>query len=137
MQNTYKIAIFDMNAGHPNEGMRCIKMLAGYFLAKSEIEGNYDIFEVRVKGELPALQDYDIYISSGGPGSPLISGEAWETDYFDLLDEMLNHNLITTYQEIYVLNMSFVSIGMLTLGSWPGLPKGDLLLLGSCPFIRP
>ncbi|MGB5554391.1 MAG: GMP synthase [Flavobacteriaceae bacterium] len=93
MQNTYKIAILDMNAGHPNEGMRCIKMLAGSFLAKSEIEGKYDIFEVRVKGELPALQDYDIYISSGGPGSPLISGEAWETGYFNLLDEILRHNL--------------------------------------------
>ena len=82
-----------MNACEPNEGMRCIKMLTGDFLAKPHIKGNYDVFEVRVAGELPKLQDYDIFISSGGPGSPLISGEDWERNYFDLLDGILYHNL--------------------------------------------
>lgn len=93
MQNTYKIAILDMNACHANEGMRCIRMLAGDFLAKEGIQGNYDVFEVRVAGGVPNLQDYDIFISSGGPGSPLISGEAWETEYFGLLDDILRYNL--------------------------------------------
>lgn len=93
MQNTYKIAILDMNACEPNEGMRCIRMLAGEFLAKEGINGNYDVFEVRVAGEVPRLGDYDIFISSGGPGSPLISGEAWENKYFGLLDDLLYHNL--------------------------------------------
>ena len=93
MQNTYKIALLDMNAGEPNEGMRCIKMLAGEFLAKEGIEGNYDVFEVRVEGQIPRLEEYDIFISSGGPGAPLIFGEAWEKDYFDLLDNILRHNL--------------------------------------------
>lgn len=93
MQNTYKIAILDMNAGHPNEGMRCIKMLAGDFLAQNERKGTYDIFEVRLKGEIPNLKDYDIFISSGGPGSPLASGEDWEKNYFDFLDALLYHNL--------------------------------------------
>ena len=82
-----------MNAGATNEGMRCIKMLAGEFLAQEGIDGHYDVFEVRIAGRIPKLEDYDIYISSGGPGSPLISGEAWETDYFDLLDSLLRHNL--------------------------------------------
>lgn len=93
MQNTYKIALLDMNAGVANEGMRCIKMLAGEFLAKDDIQGSYDIFEVRVKGEIPMLDDYDIFISSGGPGSPFILGDPWEKDYFDLLDNLLRHNL--------------------------------------------
>ena len=93
MHNTYRIAILDMNAGEPNEGMRCIKMLAGEFLAKDGIMGQYDIFEVRVKNEIPNIDDYDIYISSGGPGSPLISGEAWEENYFGFLDNLLFHNL--------------------------------------------
>ena len=93
MQNTYKIALLDMNACEPNEGMRCIKMLAGDFLEKEGIKGNYDVFEVRVAGEVPRLQDYDIFISSGGPGSPLISGDDWETKYFGLLDDLLYHNL--------------------------------------------
>ena len=93
MQNTYKIAILDMNAGEPNEGMRCIRMLAGEFLAKESIAGNYEVFEVRVEAQLPKLEDFDIFISSGGPGSPLIMGEAWEEGYFKLLDEILHHNL--------------------------------------------
>ena len=93
MQNTYNIALMDMNAGEPNEGMRCIKMLAGEFLAKEGIEGNYDVFEVRVEGQIPKLEAYDIFISSGGPGAPLIFGEAWEKDYFELLDQILSHNL--------------------------------------------
>ncbi len=82
-----------MNAGHPNEGMRCIKMLASDFLSQNEKKGKYDIFEVRLKGEIPNLKDYDIFISSGGPGSPLVSGEEWEKAYFDFLDALLYHNL--------------------------------------------
>lgn len=93
MENTYKIAILDMNAGVTNEGMRCIKMIAGQFLEKEKTKGTYDIFDVRVTNELPDIKDYDIFISSGGPGSPLISGEAWETPFFNFLDELLHHNL--------------------------------------------
>ncbi len=93
MQTTHRIAILDMNAGRPNEGMRCIKMLVGDFLAQEEIKGNYDIFEVRIEGQVPNIEDYDIFISSGGPGSPLISGESWEAKYFGFLDAILQHNL--------------------------------------------
>ena len=93
MQNTYKIAILDMNAKQANEGMRCIKKLTEEFLEQEGIEGSYDIFEVRIAGEIPKLEDFDIFISSGGPGSPLISGEAWEINYFGFLDALLHHNL--------------------------------------------
>lgn len=93
MQNTYKIAILDMNAGHPNEGMRCITMLTEDFLSKDGIKGQYDIFDVRVKNEIPKLEDYDIFISSGGPGTPLLMGESWEEKYFYFLDSVLHHNL--------------------------------------------
>ncbi|MBJ2172651.1 GMP synthase [Aureibaculum sp. A20] len=93
MRSTYKIAILDMNEGVPNEGMRCIKMLVGQFLAQEGIKGNYDIFEVRVKGEIPKIDKYDIYISSGGPGSPKLTGSQWETDYFNLIDSILSQNL--------------------------------------------
>lgn len=93
MHNTYKIALLDMNADAPNEGMRCIKMLVGDFFAKDKIKGSYDIFNVRVTGEIPDIRDYDIFISSGGPGSPLLSGESWEAGYFSFLDDVLRHNL--------------------------------------------
>jgi len=93
MNSIYKIAILDMNAGVPNEGMRCIKMLVGQFLAEEGIQGNYDVFDVRVKAEIPNVTEYDIFISSGGPGSPLLLEEEWETGYFMFLDSILNHNL--------------------------------------------
>ena len=82
-----------MNAGEPNEGMRCLKMLAGEFLAQDGIQGHYDVFEVRIKGEIPLLGEYDIYLSSGGPGSPLVTGQEWEYKYFGFLDALLLHNL--------------------------------------------
>ena len=93
MQTKYKIAVLDMNAGHANEGMRCIKMLVEQFLDQKHIKGNYDVFDVRVKNEIPKIKDYDIFISSGGPGTPLIVGELWENNYFNFLDAVLLHNL--------------------------------------------
>lgn len=94
IQNRYKIAILDMNAGHPNEGMRCIKMLVNQFLAGEGIDGSFDVFEVRVNAEIPGVEDYDIFISSGGPGSPILTREPWENSYVGLLDNLLNHNLV-------------------------------------------
>ncbi len=82
-----------MNAGHANEGMRCIKALVTEFLSQDDISGNFDVFEVRVEGEIPLVEDYDIFISSGGPGAPMILGEPWEADYFNFLDALLHHNL--------------------------------------------
>lgn len=93
MNSNYKIAVLDMNAGQSNEGMRCITALMGEFLAQDGVKGTYDIFEVRVAQELPNLNAYDIFISSGGPGSPLKTGAAWENKYFDFLDSILYHNL--------------------------------------------
>ncbi len=94
MHPTYKIAILDMNAGQPNEGMRCIKMLVEQFFENEEVGGDYQIFDVRTNYELPELLDYDIFISSGGPGSPKENGEKWEKKYFRFLDEIYGHNLL-------------------------------------------
>jgi GMP synthase-like glutamine amidotransferase len=94
MHPTYKIAILDMNAGQPNEGMRCIKMLVQQFLDKDDVQGEYQIFDVRVDHKLPELEDFDIYISSGGPDSPKPIGEKWEKKYFRFLDELYDHNLL-------------------------------------------
>src|SRR6056297_996846 len=93
MQIKYNIAVLDMNAGHANEGMRCIKMLVEQFLGQKNIKGNYDVFDVRINNEIPKIKDYDMFISSGGPGTPLIVGELWENTYFNFLDAVLLHNL--------------------------------------------
>ena len=83
----HRLAILDMNAGHPNQGMRCLRRLAGDFAERLE----YDTFDVRAAGEVPGT-DFDIYLCSGGPGSPLASHQEWETQFFGLLDELWDHN---------------------------------------------
>ena len=92
-----------MNAGVQNEGMRCIKMIVGQFLAQEDVEGTYDVFEVRTKNVIPDIADYDIFISSGGPGSPKIADEAWEWPYFKFLDGVLTHNLINQNKKFLFL----------------------------------
>lgn len=101
MKGNYRIAILDMNGEAPNEGMRCIKTLAGEFLAEEGIKGHYDVFEVRVQNEIPDIDQYDIFISSGGPGSPFKTGAEWESNYFGFLDGILSHNL-SSHQKKYV-----------------------------------
>jgi len=81
-----KAAIIDLYNNEANEGIRCIKdILTGAGL-------KYDIFDTRYKDEIPGM-DYDIFISSGGPGDPFDGeGKPWETKYFNLLDEINNAN---------------------------------------------
>lgn len=80
-----------MYDNYPNEGMRCIKQLSNQFLSNENIEGSYDVFNVRANEEVPDL-GYDIFISSGGPGSPLPSGANWEKKYFRFIDSLIEHN---------------------------------------------
>ncbi|TAE05808.1 MAG: GMP synthase [Bacteroidetes bacterium] len=86
-----KIAVLDMYEGHANEGMRCIRQLIQDFLSKEGIQGKYEVFDVRLKNELPDLS-YDVFISSGGPGSPLPSDAEWEKNYFRLIHDIFAHN---------------------------------------------
>ena len=86
-----RIAILDMYARAPNEGMRCIRQLLARSAAEHDLPFQVDTFDVRTGNAVPGL-DYDVYISSGGPGSPLASGEAWEPRYFAFIDALLAHN---------------------------------------------
>ncbi|MBC6610082.1 GMP synthase [Hymenobacter sp. BT507] len=86
-----KIAVLDMYNNFPNQGMRCILKILHQLQADVSVPVSYDVFNVRAEMAVPGL-DYDIYISSGGPGSPLPSDEAWETPYFALIDQLLAWN---------------------------------------------
>jgi homoserine O-succinyltransferase/O-acetyltransferase len=87
-----RVAILDMNEGKPNQGMRCIREILNQFSDANNIDLEWDEFEVRLQQQIPAL-DYDIYISSGGPGSPLESeGSEWEKIYFNWLDNLMAWN---------------------------------------------
>lgn len=88
-----RIAVLDLNAGLPNQGMRCIREILEKYREDQQLEMEYDVFEVRTKDEVPGT-DYDIYISSGGPGSPYDGeGLVWEEKYFQLLTDLQEHNL--------------------------------------------
>ena len=80
-----------MYDNYPNEGMRCIHQLVQKVQHEEQIELTVDVFNVRADNQLPGL-DYDIYISTGGPGSPLASNESWERHYFFLIDRLFDYN---------------------------------------------
>ena len=86
-----RIAILDMYDNAPNEGMRCIRQLLTRGAAENGVSFAVDTFNVRAENALPGLE-YDLYISTGGPGSPLPLGEAWEPRYFAFIDSLLAHN---------------------------------------------
>jgi GMP synthase-like glutamine amidotransferase len=88
-----KIAILDLYEGEANEGMRCIVELIEKFGTEENISIQYEIFDVRLKNQIADL-NFDVYISTGGPGSPLDSaGTAWEKIYFELIDSILSYNI--------------------------------------------
>ena len=86
MKGKIKLAILDMNNAEPNEGLRCIAQIVSAF--KDEIDCK--IFDVRAKNELPDLS-YDIFISSGGPGSPLDEGK-WRKPYLGFMQQLWDFN---------------------------------------------
>jgi homoserine O-succinyltransferase len=87
-----RVAILDLYEGQPNQGMRCIRELLAAFSRTHDLRLTVDEFEVRLEKKVPDLS-YDIYISSGGPGSPLDSvNTAWEEAYFGWLGQVEAHN---------------------------------------------
>jgi GMP synthase-like glutamine amidotransferase len=97
-----KVAIIDMNNGASNQGMRGIKEILAKYRKDHEVEFALDVFDVRQKNELPGL-DYNIYISTGGPGSPYDgAGEEWENGFFDLLGQLHDFNATSDQEKKYV-----------------------------------
>jgi homoserine O-succinyltransferase/O-acetyltransferase len=79
-------------AGVPNQGMRCLReILEAHDGQMAGLSVLWDEFDVRGREEVPGL-DYDVYLSSGGPGSPFDGeGSAWEARYFGWLDALWAH----------------------------------------------
>ena len=91
-KKSIRIAILDMNEGFINQSMRCIREILNQFGENNQLDLSWDEFEVRLEKQVPDLS-YDIYISSGGPGSPLESeGSQWEKVYFSWLDKVERWN---------------------------------------------
>lgn len=83
-----RVAILDMYNNKPNQGLRCIRELLderGDYIEWKE-------FNVRAKNEIPSVEDFDIFVSSGGPGNPKEGDGIWDKNYYDLLDRLWEYN---------------------------------------------
>lgn len=87
-----RVAILDLYEGAANEGMRCIRQILTEYSQTRNVSLHTDEFDVRLAKEIPG-SDYDIYISSGGPGSPLGDDDnGWEDLYFGWLKSIGDYN---------------------------------------------
>ena len=91
-KSSVRIAVLDLYNGYPNQGMRCIHEILDQWSTQVSVNTTIDYFEVRKELSLPDLS-YDIYISSGGPGSPLESRyEDWDIAWCHWLDDIVRWN---------------------------------------------
>ena len=88
-----KVAILDLYNNEKNQGMRCLKDILNETDCKYQnVSVEYEVFDIRYNHDVPE-NEYDIYISSGGPGSPFDGeGKRWEKEYFRLLDNIWDFN---------------------------------------------
>lgn len=80
-----------MNNGHVNQAMRCLRGLSAAFLERVRTYNPgvpCEIVEVSPRDtNAPVPTDCDLYLSSGGPGSPFDGeGEPWTVDFGRLVD---------------------------------------------------
>ena len=100
-QTPIKVAILDLYNGIENEGMRGFRDILENYKRINQLDLTYQVFDVRKKVEMPGTE-FDVYISSGGPGSPLESeGSEWEKKYFNLIDRLEDNNQSNTDKKKY------------------------------------
>ena len=87
-----KLALLDMNNNRANQGMRNIKEISQAFKENAGETVEIEVFDVRYKNEVPNVEDFDIFISSGGPGNPHREGYEWEQKFADFLNQLWEHN---------------------------------------------
>ncbi len=103
----HKVAILDMYDGTPNQGMRAITEILDQYQGVLQ----YTIFNVRGANELPGIE-YDIFISTGGPGDPLEGDGIWDKNYFKLIDRIFafNKNSEVHKKYLFIICHSFQMI---------------------------
>ena len=87
MRTLIRVAILDLNNNVPNRGVPYLKRM----VESLGSDVYYEVFDVRFKNEIPDTS-FDIYLSSGGPGSPFDFTGGWDKPYFELLDKLWAHN---------------------------------------------
>jgi GMP synthase-like glutamine amidotransferase len=91
-KQTVRIAILDLYEGQKNQGMRGLREIINQFGEINHLDIISKEFDVRQKNKVPDMS-YDIYLSTGGPGSPIeTQGLEWDNIYFDWLRKMEDYN---------------------------------------------
>ncbi len=91
-----------MYQGHENQGMRGIKDIIHKFALQYNIPITFEVFDLRSLCEIPAINDFDVFISTGGPGSPIDSSDSdWEHKFFELT-ELIQFNNKTQKNKKYL-----------------------------------
>ncbi len=91
-KRSVKVAVLDLYEGKVNQGMRCIRTILKEWGESNDLDLITKEFDVRLNNELPDTS-FDIYISSGGPGDPLVSRfEDWDIAWCRWLDKMERWN---------------------------------------------
>jgi len=132
-----KITTIDLYDNERNEGMRCIREIITDAQNKfKDVQLTYNVYETRYKGDVPNL-DYDIYISSGGPGSPFNGkGTQWEKDYFNLIDAIYNYNKNNSDKKKYIFFICHSFQMMARFFEFGEVSKRDWKSLGVMPFTK-
>ena len=87
-----RIAVLDLYEGKANQGMRCIREIIASWAESNQLQAHCEEFDVRQKNDLPDTS-FDIYISSGGPGDPLVSRfEDWDIAWCRWVDKIERWN---------------------------------------------
>lgn len=88
-----RAALLDLYDGEENLGIAAIERALSSFAAPDGRRVETHRYEVRNKDEVPAVDAYDLFVSSGGPGSPFDGeGTRWETRYFRWLEALWDHD---------------------------------------------
>jgi homoserine O-succinyltransferase/O-acetyltransferase len=89
-----RVCILDMNQGHENQAMRCFRsIVARFFRAVNQLNPSLrcELLEVSPRDTMRVIpREADIYVGSGGPGSPFDGdNEPWFLDYARFSEEMV------------------------------------------------
>lgn len=83
-----RLALLDLYNGEPNLGIAAIEKI----LAKYSHRIEWERFDVRQDADVPSVEDFDIFISSGGPGNPMEGDGIWDRKWHAWVDELWHHN---------------------------------------------
>lgn len=98
-----RMALLDMNNNRVNQGFKNITEISEAFKESCSENVTIDTFDVRFKNEIPDIHDFDIFISSGGPGDPHKEGLEWEDKFSYFLDQIFEHNASHTSKKYLFL----------------------------------